>query len=1481
MKNVKHRLPAAVLAFLLACMLPVTAYADYSEYVIIPFADTPQTAEIKPYYDPEVTGTSYLEDMEKQSITKPSGYDEDTLTPYGTGQGEVFTMLENTELFYYASSNLNKKTSEQHFISQFGQGNTGSFGNLSLSDVSISWLSKTNKDKVWSYTQGVSFDPTGCGRRNYIGLVGYEYSSHTVKVSVINTQTKNRVAELTVASGDECAWIEQCKDKSKTGLDTVDSRNFFQITAGDYNGDGCDSLVVWCGCLSENRYTMGDKSFLKSINVLTEITRSKDASWNAASISATRTGGYMNSEYLQQVDNNYPDTHISTKTSDLGQRMGAALETGDVNGDGIDDLAVVSYGGKNANAMDRSSWVPKLSVGFGKKGAGSIADLSIKTEAVGSTSGTMTAPGISIGDLDGDGQNEIAVAGFAQISGAPLGHGARFAWFKCRKDDNGNTSLGMMGDAAELSTVSPISEGDSVRKQESCWQQFSVECVAFDGMNSKEYLFLNGYFYLMNSGGAPERKDTCTYFNSLRTNAEGIKDVNENFIYSAAVGNFFSDNKTGREQIVMTVGYKENNADDYSFRRIVVGKNGTSWTMTGTDKNWYIVNNGDTFDEKLNCIVVAMDNDYDSVVGKLSAKTFAYTDPNVVAVLQAAPRFEEFDAGNSSTTYSYTESFTKTTTTGSENSYNFGIAVEEEAGPLKVAMDAGCAFEVEEEYSSSRTTEYTTTFEANDENQVIVRRTLLYFYSYDIMGSDGKFRKNALMITAPQYPVMTSMSMDQYNEFAKAYNDKYANGAKISQNGSGALVSADQDKLDIITDQLKGKYYLNNEGDPYGYASNSTKYKYGKDLCKDGWMNLSHAGGTTQEEFTASVEDSYTTTTRDGIYVNMSVMAGAGSDLLKVSAYAGFSVSCESLRSRGASTAKMTATSTGGAVQNLDDESRGYNFRWKLIGWKSEGDLFGKNIAADPASGVLFVGYAVDGISAPVQPVTDLTAEYTPSAGSGKYGTVTLTWTSPVIGNQRGQIGSFRIYRTDQTGANGNYPIVKEVVNAGAGKAMTYTVSLDSGYTGRNTGFVIRSAPENDSGLWSIYSNEVSCDFTMTDAEIYSLIDNASADLQQKMAELDTVDQTALNQALSNLTSAYSSADQALAAALENKSMEGDKELDAKITELQNRLTEAQTQLQDSITAVQIGLSQAVSDLNDTIAKGDQANAQELLERANALTEAYKAADQVLLNTANEAVKSARTELQNEMNAANTALQSAVDKVQQDLENTTKDLNAAIAEGDAANKEELEKAIAQLSETYREADDLLQALSEKLETITTAVYEIKFGDVSEEKFYYHPVLWAVRNGITSGTTATTFSPDNACTRSQMVTFLWKMAGSPEVSGSLPFTDVKKSDFYYSAVLWALQKGITSGTTAATFSPGKACTRGQMAVFLMNMSGGASGSRTDSGFTDVNPSAYYAKAVVWLKNTNITAGTTADTFSPDKACTRGQMVTFLWKYSRLV
>lgn len=170
-----------------------------------------------------------------------------------------------------------------------------------------------------------------------------------------------------------------------------------------------------------------------------------------------------------------------------------------------------------------------------------------------------------------------------------------------------------------------------------------------------------------------------------------------------------------------------------------------------------------------------------------------------------------------------------------------------------------------------------------------------------------------------------------------------------------------------------------------------------------------------------------------------------------------------------------------------------------------------------------------------------------------------------------------------------------------------------------------------------------------------------------------------------------------------------------------------------------------------------------------------------------------------------------------------------------------------------------------------------FRDVAAKDFFYEPVMWAVSNNVTSGLSANSFGPTKGCTRAQVVTFLWRAAGEPAPTSDVnPFTDVKKGQYYYDAVLWAVENGITTGLNATTFGTNADCNRGQIVTFLWRAMGKPAPTNTNNPFKDVSAKQYYYDAVLWAVENGITTGLSATSFGPNSTCTRGQIVTFLYR-----
>lgn len=185
---------------------------------------------------------------------------------------------------------------------------------------------------------------------------------------------------------------------------------------------------------------------------------------------------------------------------------------------------------------------------------------------------------------------------------------------------------------------------------------------------------------------------------------------------------------------------------------------------------------------------------------------------------------------------------------------------------------------------------------------------------------------------------------------------------------------------------------------------------------------------------------------------------------------------------------------------------------------------------------------------------------------------------------------------------------------------------------------------------------------------------------------------------------------------------------------------------------------------------------------------------------------------------------------------------------------------------------LLLCMMVTLSVSAPAFASNQFTDVAKQDYFYEPTIWAVEQGITTGTSETTFSPDSTCTRGQVAAFLWRLKGEPEPKAvNNPFTDVKENDYYYKAVLWAVEQGITTGTSETTFSPSENCTYAEVITFLWRAEGKPAAENVSDAAYD---GTYYKDAAAWADSNNILAGSD-NSFSPDKDCPRKDIVTYMY------
>ena len=1282
---------------------------DSEEMIIRPWY--PNTDNSLGYNQTDATGEQIFNAMLNQNSIEPEGFNTDSVTPYATEKEEEFAMLEKMEVFEYISKDETVKSQIFHedlldeYMVQYVEQKDRPLVQAGISNIS-----------GLRYAQGVSFDPTGCGKKNYIAIIGAKLDTTrktgSIYVYIINADTKEVLRTSAIVNKESIVY------ELMTGLQVVDSKNFYQITAGDYNGDGKDTLVVY-------------NSFVKKMNStdrygLIEISLSH-SDYIYETLGSDSSGKYLNNDYVRSgmVENNK-----------IRNNLCVSLDSGDINGDGIDDLAVLSYTGDIesgfVSSVKNKTVIPTLAVGYGQKNTSNdtiVKNLKIdRTSVIQNINGsniTMAFPDVSIGDIDGDGVGEVVVAGYTNktteskpisVDDSKNSDVMAYAYYQSKgagtlKSDGGIRLM-------SRSDISPIAKDDSLREGENLYQQYSVECVAVNGKGTKEYVFANGWFYFLDDSGklasiatntTEEKEDNCDSnpFLELTEKLYG-KDIDEVFIYSASTGNLFGV-AGGNEATILTIGYKTHTNETnkpsvegkYNFQSWVFWQNGD---MNAPESSGYYgtglklkfkrfshvtamgrmtaegetIGDSQAFVDGSNgspvALMIPVDIGDDSVITRYSGKAFAYTDPTVVAFLQAAPYYSELGAENSSTKYSYSESYRSTRGTGAEESFNVGITAELEAGPLKTEMSMGCAFELNKEFTESVENTFTGTFEANDQNQVILRQTLMYYYFYDVY-LNGEWKTGGLVVSAPQYPVFTSVSVDQYNDLASIYN------TKVDENKSQQTHLEESHKLDIITDELMAKYYLDNEGNPFRYADDGTVYgstsqSGGWDLgtAKSGstetWMKLSYAGGTQEQTYSTTLETEKTTTIAEGCYANLAILFGADGGVIPVSAYEGVTADYEYLSNRTISSAHITTEETSGAVQNLTEDLDDYGFDWKLIGWKTS-DLF---------AGVPFVGYAVRNQRDLPKPADDLTAEYT-SENDGK---VTLTWTSPELETGRMEITHFVIWQDGEK--------VKIVSNTGAGSPHTTEIDV-SQYTNNSATYAVSSYREIDggaSGYMGIPSNEVFIAFSLTPQEIENLIADAKTEMQEQIDALNTqlAEQgTANAESINNLIAAYKEADALLNSELAAQSDQ--------LAELQQTTTEADAALQTAIDKVNADLTAAIDEVRNAT--------DESMEQAVAdLTDAYTSAD-LLMKSDIASLQDKLTALQDLMKQSDELTGTKIEQVQDDLEEVRNELT----ENMTTDFETINNRIDTISSTLDAASSMADsALQNNIDAANATVEEV-------------------------------------------------------------------------------------------------------------------------------------------------------------------------------
>lgn len=1006
------------------------------------------------------------------NMGQPSEFDPDgTENPYGYAVDQPFLMNEMSELAIYAIySNGNQGSfvwyddwdgASDTIPSDFGTGgvnnsfdNAEAYGNKG--DASM---------KELAFVEMVAFDPNGTGRKDHIAYIGYEHDPNKVVIGVQDAKDKSKFTTYSLPGSAD--WLE--KDNNPRNWR---GGNYFAITAGDYDGDGKETLVAFVTANSEADYGLYELSC--------------DASGASLSLSPKSVGkALLHQRYVSDDQGMADQNH-------LGLKLSCDLVTGDLNGDGKDDLVAVSYlNGAAANYYNFNCeyYLPMMGVSYGKAGATPVTDSGRQSIYLavdnGISSGrqsyqTMSAVGLDTGDVDGDGTDEIVVGGTKNTVTSQLNSSNADVSFHL---DAGIWNIAVLNARSDGSFAAPGTDDSMTRFHsvastewfsgghggEESRSPLSLDCVAFNGSISAEYVLVGGKVLDLSTGGANELY-TISFLKEDDDYVES-NECDETFIPSVAVGNF-DGNDYGYEQAFFVWVNKQSDEDDYYYRLGAIGGRGYDGKggavgSGGGDKfyekqsGFFMKNQGGFGAEghwryNTNFALVSMDRDDDGVLARYKGKEWTYTDPQVVAVLQMAPYFDGIDLGSDSgeTTYSFTQSYEYTTGTGNETSFGVGFTGEMETNVSTVELQAGSSNTWTETFEETLTTSTTDSFATKAYDSVVLQRTPVITYTYELYDKDkGGWSWDNLestkagvgfAISVPKTPAYVQMSVTDYNSFVDEYNTLAEENARKYQQETGQSITPT--KMVKIDGQ---KSYLGQEGNPWGYANSL-------DQISSSQYQLGYNGGETQSTKTDGSATTESIESQSGFSFEMSIMAGL--EIAGNGAKAGGYVSLEYMHSNSSSTTTASETETSGAVQNLDwqyllDEygipekvTKSFGFTWNLAKDTIDLGIAGNN--------TLIIAYNVTNITAPAPAVTDLEAELQ------GLDSVHLTWSNPQT-DGRLNVTGYNVYAKGEDDAT--YHKVNDTPLSA--DAVEYTVTgLDSNtdYT-----FVVTTTSERGESVWS------------------------------------------------------------------------------------------------------------------------------------------------------------------------------------------------------------------------------------------------------------------------------------------------------------------------------------------------------------------------------------------------------------------------------
>lgn len=874
-----------------------------------------------------------------QNKTPPEGFDpNEEANPYGDGKNEVIMMTKENELLLWRSFE-DDALDTFNFYENVGE-------NLySGTTAGNTWY--TSHDFDANYASAAAIRMKSTGRESYIAMLYVTVQSNT-GAAYLNVALRN--APENPGSANDWNYVNIYRKRISWDIYALDHyayKNFISMTVGDFDGDGTDDIA----------FTDVDMS----VTVL-----NLDEDVNGKPV----LNGSVNYQLKTLLDTEKVVANIFKNIGDMEERPIFSLASGNFDPDIKDELAI-AISSSDTDPDDyydfRSFTTSVASIDEPLSSTAAINKTQIYTMQDASATNTdrdyhvIYAGQIATGDMEGDGLDEIIVAGYSGTIHVDK-YGQTSDKYVLDEDTYALSYVKIGGDGNLVSsniTTCAMNEfiAEGMWESNDVWVPLTVATAQLDGPFTPAYVFAGGDIYSFCG-------DQFTKIHTYGWFAEE-HDGTDAYVENIAVGQFNTNYKS-KEQFVFSIAMKQSSDTDYYYELGIIGKNDQTFfdntnAITGQDY-WIDAEEGNVEPTGTAFLIpVAVDSDEDGLKTRFIGTSYMYADPSVEVVIQAAPYFEELGDWNDQqggTSFSTTSGITLADTTGVDLSVSAGIIAKGEAGGsigpfAEVEVNAGITAEFNWEWEHAHTETYTTTFEAGPYDIVVIKRVPLINYEYQLFDpvTQTWSDEEVMIVSAPQRPSYYSLTVEDYNEFVEQYNKVYSG----KYDGPATVLYPITD--DILPQNALGK------PENYFNALNGGVY-----LSKE-LYSLSHSGGTTGSEFASGFEETESFSSGGGVSFEVSKLVGA--DFVFGGGSLGWNWGFELGGSDGDSETQINETGTGGTVANIDKNAwmadgveratvESFNFNWQLAMWEH---VLQKT--ADNDQKVPVIGYVITNVTRP------------------------------------------------------------------------------------------------------------------------------------------------------------------------------------------------------------------------------------------------------------------------------------------------------------------------------------------------------------------------------------------------------------------------------------------------------------------------------------------------------------------------------------